>query len=349
MKVWPKSSTPATAASSASEGAVAPRPRKPASFMRDKLILLACSLGFSILLGEATLRLFFHERFKPADDERNLLYEYHEVLGWFPQKNCTRLFTATRTVTVTHNGDGFRGPERVENGKPNVLFLGDSFVWGFDVEADERFTEKLQKKHPEWNVYNLGVSGYGTDQELLLLASCFEKYKPSAVILIFCADNDDTDNTVNFSNGGYYKPFFTVQGKEGIRLNGVPVPRSERAILAGHRLLGRSYLVRLFVRAWCKGRTPVEVHTVENATGLIIHAMRDHTVQRGAYFAVGLEKAKPNLQEYLEHFHIPFVDLSVTNRYPEHGGHWTPEGHSIVCDRIDALLTKAGLANRAEF
>ena len=309
--------------------------------MRDKLILLACSLVFSILLGEGTLRLFFNERFKPTDDERSLLYEYHEVLGWFPPKNSTRLFTATRTVTVTHNSDGFRGPERVENGKPNVLFLGDSFVWGFDVEADERFTEKLQKKHPEWNIYNLGVSGYGTDQELLLLGSCFEEYKPTAVILIFCTDNDDTDNTSNMSAGGYYKPFFTVEGREGIRLNGVPVPRSERAILARHRLLGRSYLVRSFVRAWCKGWRPAEVHTIQNATGLIIHAMRDETVKRGAYFAVGLQNSKLNLQEYLQHFQIPYVDLSNTNRYPEHGGHWTPEGHSVVCDRLDDLLSKA--------
>lgn len=63
------------------------------------------------------------------------------------------------TISVVHNSHGFRGPEPVNNSKPNVLIIGDSFVWGYDVEASERFTEKLQENHPEWNMYNLGVSG----------------------------------------------------------------------------------------------------------------------------------------------------------------------------------------------
>jgi hypothetical protein len=158
---------------------------------KGKLILLGISVVFSLAVAEIGLRLFFSEKFSDPPDERSLLYEYHERLGWAPPKNTTNLFKgASRTITVIHNSEGFRGPEPVINSKPNVLFLGDSFVWGYDVEASERFTEKFQAKHPEWNVYNLGVSGYGTDQEFMLLQQRFQEYMPRIVILILCTDND---------------------------------------------------------------------------------------------------------------------------------------------------------------
>jgi lysophospholipase L1-like esterase len=48
-----------------------------------------------------------------------------------------------------------------------IVFLGDSFVWGLDSEADERFTELLKAKLPDYKVL-VAVAGFGTDQEYLL-------------------------------------------------------------------------------------------------------------------------------------------------------------------------------------
>lgn len=72
--------------------------------------------------------------------------------------------------------------------KPTVMFLGDSFVWGLDSEADERFTELLKPKLPDYNVLAAGVAGFGTDQEYLLLKRLWPKVKPAVVVLIFCSD-----------------------------------------------------------------------------------------------------------------------------------------------------------------
>src|SRR5438876_3200509 len=168
------------------------------------------------------------------------------------------------------------------------MFLGDSLVWGFDVEASERFTEKLQVRHPEWNIYNLGVSGYGTDQEFLLWQRYFYHYRPRAVILVFCTDNDVDDNAHNARNGGYYKPYFTLVSSNALGLHGIPVPRGERAVLSDHQLLSRFYLGRLVVRFYCKGRTPPliqvvanPIQVVANPTGHIISAMRSYIVRKG--------------------------------------------------------------------
>ena len=60
-----------------------------------------------------------------------------------------------------------------------------SFVWGLDSQAEERFTDLLKPKLPDYKIMAAGVSGYGTDQEYLLLKRLWPKIKPSVVVLIF--------------------------------------------------------------------------------------------------------------------------------------------------------------------
>ena len=105
-----------------------------------------------------------------------------------------------------------RTERAIARDRPGILFLGDSYLWGYDVEAAERFTDKLQVRHPEWSIYNLGVSGYGTDQEYLLLNRYFDEYKPQVVFLLFCEETDHEDNRSNMRYGGYYKPYCTITG-----------------------------------------------------------------------------------------------------------------------------------------
>ena len=69
-----------------------------------------------------------------------------------------------------------------------MLFMGDSFVWGVDAEAEERFTDLLRGRIPDLAIVNAGVSGFGTDQEYLLLQRIWPKIEPKVVVLIFCTD-----------------------------------------------------------------------------------------------------------------------------------------------------------------
>ena len=303
-----------------------------------RLALVLGSLLVAAVLAELVLTLFFQERFAFFEDERSLLYRYHATLGWFPIPNSHDRFMASRVINVVNNGEGFRAPELTPGEKPGIVFLGDSFVWGFDVEAPERFTEKLQAKHPDWNIFNLGVSGYGTDQEYLLLQQQIDRYKPKVVFLVFCVESDDDDNSTNARYGRYYKPYFTESGGQ-LQLHGVPVPRSERVFLAEHERLARSCVAQLFVRAWFRLTTPAVVHNPDPSLAIVAE-LQKYLRNKGAILCLGLTRSHPALEEFLRRAKIPFVDLSTTLRYAAFGAHWTPEGHSFVCDRIDELLIR---------
>ena len=222
------------------------------------------------------------------------------------------------------------------NNHPSILFLGDSFVWGYDVDAEERFTDKLQAAHPEWNVYNCGVSGYGTDQEFLLFQLHAEAYKPKVVFLMFSTETDEEDNTSNARYGGYYKPYCTVRDN-ALRFEGIPVPRSERAFWPEHPTLSQSYLARLCVRAWFKATAP-RVLRLPSPTAAILRTMQKQVASSGAVLVMGLTQTNPGLEDFLRHYQIPYVDVSTPLRYPGYGNHWTPEGNTFVCRKIEEFL-----------
>jgi hypothetical protein len=303
-----------------------------------KLVLLALSFALAAGLGEIGLRLFFRDRFFVFEDERKLLCQYDPQLGWFPIPNSRDRLRASRVFSVVHNREGFRGPEPTVSNKPAIVFLGDSFVWGYDVDAPERFTDKLQAKHPEWTVYNLGVSGYGTDQEYLLLQKHFDIYKPKVVFLLFCVENDHEDNCSNVRYGGYYKPYCMVEGKR-MHLQGVPVPRGERVWLVDHPRLARSFIVRLLVRVYFQWKAP-SVLSIPDPTGAILWDLKNYVRSKGAVLVMGLTMSDPKLEEFLGQVKIPYVELTTKLRYKSYGGHWTPEGHSYVCEKVEQFLAQ---------
>ena len=310
------------------------------SFFRRSLMKLALALLSVIIaaaLAELCLMLFFRGQFATFDDERSLLYRYDRTLGWFPIANSKDRFLASRIITVENNSEGFRAPERTATDKPGIIFLGDSFVWGFDVDAPERFTDKLQARHPEWSVFNFGVSGYGTDQEYLLLRERFDAYRPRVVFLLYCTETDEEDNRSNFIPGDYYKPYFIVdQGR--LELQGVPVPRSQRSFLAEHPVLAKSYVMQLGIRAWFKFRAPKQIRNPDPTT-TIIRRLQKYVSENGAVLVMGLTRSNQPLEEFLRRLEIPYIDLSTPLRYPSFGSHWTPEGHTFVCDKIETFLT----------
>jgi hypothetical protein len=315
------------------------RPTKTASRQwLIKLTLLVGSLMIAALLAEAGLRHFARGMLALSEDERSLMYRYDRSLGWFPAPNTRALLFASRAFGVTNNSEGFRDPEHVANSKPGIVFLGDSFVWGYDVEAAERFTDKLRAKHPEWNVFNFGVSGYGTDQEYILLHRWFDDYKPRVVFLLFCEETDHEDNSSNVRYGGFYKPYCVIVGNR-LELKGIPVPRGEKVFFAEHPGLARWYLARLLARGWFKLTDPAVLHNPE-PTGAIIRDLQRFVNSKGAVFVMGLTRPNPRLEEFLRFFKIPYVDLSTSLRYPGFGQHWTPVGHTFVAGKIDEFLAQ---------
>jgi hypothetical protein len=314
------------------------------------ILVFLISVMFCIGITEIAMRMLFKDVGIPAD-EKNMLYKYDKKLGWFPVQNRYKM-RASRSVEVEHNSRGFRDSEHIVGTNPRIVFLGDSFVWGYDVESEERFTEKLAVKFANLSIYNLGVSGYGTDQEYLLLAEHYDFYKPNIVFLVF-SDNDHFENSHNNANGKYFKPYFITNG-DSLTLRGVPVPKSWQHFIKQHDVLSYSFWFRALTRLYFKYMEPPSLE-LNDPTYAIITNMHRFIKARGAKFIVGLQGVDPGLKIYLKENSIPFVDLSNSYVYPTNGRHWTPEGHALVSEKIynylmqERYLEKVNMTDKTLF
>jgi len=85
---------------------------------------------------------------------------------------------------ATHLGNGQRLiPKANPNRKDNVVFLGCSYTYGYGVNDNESFAAITQRKHPDWNVENTAIVGYGTAQHLLQLRNRVQEESPECVVL----------------------------------------------------------------------------------------------------------------------------------------------------------------------
>lgn len=173
--------------------------------LRRLLVSLGVTVGmaFATLVAlEVVLRIADFRELREGDSERTLGYRYDAEIGWVPVPNSTSVVINARPVQVRHNSMGLREEEWSSSTKPVIMFLGDSFVWGLDAEAGERFTELLKPRLPNHRILAAGVSGYGTDQEYLLLRRLWPQVRPAVVVLVFCSDNDRLDNASNIRYEG---------------------------------------------------------------------------------------------------------------------------------------------------
>jgi hypothetical protein len=303
--------------------------------------LLACaisvvSLVFATTVAELVLRWRAIGPIPPA--ESSLHYRHDALLGWHPAPYDTRTVLGARRFEVHHNSDGFRDREHGAKTRPRILVLGDSFVWGFDVEQRERFTELVQHGLPDWELINAGVSGYGTDQEYLLLQQLFPKYQPDLVLVMFCADNDRLENSSNEAYG-FSKPYF-VRERGELALKGTPVPIAETFWFSDHPVFFSIRLTRTVARA-VRHRAIIQVPDVTlDLMGLI----ERFVAARHVPLLVGLTLQDADMERYLASSHIPHLTVPQgLERYPSFGSHWTPRSHQVVAGLVlDALKPLLG-------
>ena len=292
---------------------------------------------------EIILRIVDLRELREGVSERSLSYQYDAELGWMPIPGSRSTVTNARTIQAQHNNLGLRDDEFTLDAKPTILFLGDSFVWGLDAEAGERFSELLKPRIPDYKILAAGVSGYGTDQEYLLLQKLWPKVKPAVVVLIFCTDNDRADNSSNIRYEGYQKPYFTTATDGSLVLAGQPVPKSRLQAIKEDWWVRHSWLVRLANAVYLKLRHPM-LH-VPDPTERLVDKIRQFVEANGGKFLVGLQTSDAALVRHLEAARIPFVSFDGAASYPgaSVGGHWTPEGHKLVAERLFGLLSASAV------
>jgi GDSL-like lipase/acylhydrolase family protein len=286
--------------------------------MRSRLIPLALVLGSLVLcvgLAEAALHLIRYREVGGIHLEK--LMEYDPVLGWRHRPNASSELTSDEYHTVMkYNTQGLRGRDRTYRKPVNTLrivVLGDSFADGYTVQVEDRFTEVLESNlGPHYEVINLGVAGYSTDQELLLLGQEGWKWEPDLVVLAFYFNDVWGNGSWHISHStNTQKPVFVLDGGGKLALRNVPVPRPVPPLRDRFKLYG---LIRNAIQA---GRTPQtvparqvgspeelsvfqEVETSEHArewaiTRALLRKMNQETQKRGHSFVVFYVPARTEL------------------------------------------------------
>jgi carbamoyltransferase len=139
---------------------------------------------------------------------------------------------------VRTNGMGFRSNfefEKKRGSRPRILMFGDSYTAGDDVCNEDRYSDRLSELLNA-EVQNFGISGSGTDQNLLT----YEKFASSieADIVMICVQIDSFHRiqvgyrpSVDRASGRPLlvpKPYFDiVDGKLLLRHVPVPIERQE--------------------------------------------------------------------------------------------------------------------------
>jgi lysophospholipase L1-like esterase len=326
-----------------------------------RLALLLVSLGLALAAAEIVLRPAPGGR--PRRVETPELSRHDRRLGWSPLPGARIRMRSPGEfdVAVRINRQGFRAdreyPLEPPPGIRRIVAVGDSFTFGNGVEIEEAFPSLLERRLPATEVINLGVPGYGVDQQLLMLESRGLRFYPD-VVLLGLHTPDVFRNTQAF-HGQHAKPLFRLRKDGGLTLTGVPVPppgapRPRQP--AG--LLDRS---RLFQLLWVR----LERHgfgEVWEVTAGILQRMQAASEGAGARLVVlllppqyavygsRLEKASQThtialIAEILRENRIEHLDLTPllaaqVEREPEEplfyskDGHFTPAGNEVIAREV---------------
>jgi hypothetical protein len=304
------------------------------------LLVLGSIIVAILLAAELSLRVIDFSG--PSRFELGEAFQFDPELGWVPVPNAAAQQTSgNRTISVRHNSLGLRERELSDIAPARFLFLGDSFTYGYDAEPNERFSDLLQKALPRYGIVNAGVSGYGTDQQFLLMKRLWNEINPKYVVLTFCVDNDRDDNTSSYRYRKYHKPYFVRTPEGEWQIRGYPLPRPSRNDVTGSGWLERFALVRFAVDAYRALRNREII--VPDPTEDVIGMMRATVEARGARLVVGLQRHEPRLETYLQAQKIPYTTFDDAPGYPVAGWHWTPEGNAVVAKKYLALFAEIGV------
>lgn len=302
-----------------------------------KLLLLVGSLVFMLFLAEGTLRLFPLLRPLP----RSYVGEYDApqrssrwlvpdpLLGWKMRPNASEI-----------NSPGFRG---LSNSHPNqackgIAFAGASFTYGVGVWHKKTFASLTQAGAPGSCVYNMGVPGFGLDQEWLTIRTQALPLHPHLVVVAFTS-SDLTRSQEAYNPGFGPKPVFKLVEGRLVPETAKDRPNFLLRFLQHHSSLWR--LVQLADLSLARHYPHGEWWYLNAA---ILDTIREDCRKAGVpvlfvYIPTGWRQF-PSLRAYMLRNQANFIDLSqgeftlAPDMYIPRDGHLNDKGHRQVADAI---------------
>ena len=194
------------------------------------LVLGLLGLCLGLALAEGSVRVFYPHT-------RDFVISGHpfvvdDELGWklAPSKTTTH-FSRYFDARYTTNAFGFRDKPRStakSDDAYRILLYGDSLIFGWGLNDGERFSDLIEKESADLELWNLGVPGWGLDQQILLNEKEGKSLHADDVMFFVGG------STLARIHTGYlfskYKPIFTQQ-QDG-RLTVVSIPKGKNAVLS---------------------------------------------------------------------------------------------------------------------
>ena len=165
----------------------------------QKVMLVLSSLAVCLFLAELTLPRFFG--FDLAETGWTWLHLTTPSADPHLRYELTPSFSGMmRGVSYAISSDGLRGEERSVGPSNSIVVLGDSITFGLGLPLEAIYPSLLQQALDPTGrnvgIYNLGVNGYDTLQEVALLKQRGLRHNPQLVIVGFCL------NDIGIAGGG---------------------------------------------------------------------------------------------------------------------------------------------------
>lgn len=172
-----------------------------------KLLLVVISVLLVLGVTEAALTLFYPIEYlqlpdrSPDDLFNEVLHRSSEIPGLAFELAPNRQKKYEK-VWIRTNSFGMRDTEPAsleDDSVSRIVVLGDSFTFGFRVEGASSYPSVLERRLNEgasekrFEVLNLGVSGYNTQDEAIVLEHKGLSWRPDLVILGYVLNDPETE------------------------------------------------------------------------------------------------------------------------------------------------------------
>lgn len=339
-----------------------------------RLLAAACGIVVYLALMELGVRVAFEpgeclsgdpfwvHRWIEREPHRDVVFSsgnpinrHDPELGWVP-------IPGHASDGIHVNSHGARGAEEYPLAKPpgekRIVVVGDSFTFGEGVADDEVYAALLQRRIDGAKVINLGVLGYGTDQQYLRLRRDGFAFDPDLVILAFFGPNAER-NVLSFRDSA--KPMFRLEG-DGIRLVNVPVPDPAAPAVALEDPLPLLMSGALLQTMWRRAVARTRFDPRWEVTRRILDAALEETRSRGvplllvyfpdkqASFWDAPHDAEIVLDRWAQRRGVRFLSvrtaflrLSREDQRRVWRGHYTPFGNGVVASAIAEEIRRWGI------
>lgn len=320
----------------------------------SKFLLLCCLWLLALLVPELVARVFMPE-WSPAQENTRTMIPDREV-GWL-YKAHAEADTARLSGTFVANSLGLRAAELGDKDKPRVVFLGDSFTWGWGVPDGVRYTDRLQLAYPQYQIINAGINGYSTVQETLLLKKYYQQMMPDLVVLqVF--QNDFIENLEN--RGVYPKPYLDWH-HDFVLKHPPPGMAGDEWIshvalwIANHTYFYRQVVIAAYAKLmrndFPEAEMPSDEKILVHAMGVALDSLIGFCREKNIPLMIISSDLKPYQQQAVDviarekailHYDLSQSAFKDKQHFAlgDHTAHWNAYGHQLVADVVGPVMDK---------